>query len=70
MNMKKAVIQILQVASVVGVAISSLIAIILVLDPAALEEVREAWWKTLLIIGILTIASALTFFIVRPGKKE
>ncbi|MFH1401984.1 MAG: hypothetical protein ABIG40_03430 [Parcubacteria group bacterium] len=64
------IIKFSKLAAIIGVFISALIAISLVLDLISTSETREILTKTLLVIGILTLASIVINFISKTREEK
>lgn len=67
--MKKNITNILKFFVIVSILICAIIAILLILNIAPFEELREALIRGLLIIGTSTIVCIITIFVLKVGKK-
>ena len=51
-----------------AVLVSTLIAIISILDLASAQELRDAWGKTVLVVGVMTLAVLIVTTILKSGR--
>ena len=62
--------RVLAFGAILGVFVSALLVILSILDVITMEELKETLGKTVLVIGVSTLATILMIAIAKLGKKD
>jgi hypothetical protein len=68
--MRKVSKRVLAFGAILGVFVSALLVILSILDVITIEEFKETLGKTVLVIGVSTLATILMIAIAKLGKKD
>lgn len=62
--------RVLAFGAILGVFVSALLVILSILDVITMEELKETLGKTVLVIGVSTLATILMIAIAKLGKRD
>jgi uncharacterized membrane protein len=68
--MRKMSKRVLAFGAILGVFVSALLVILSILDVITIDELKETLGKTVLVIGVSTLATILMIAIGKLGKKD